>query len=63
MVPFCFEYDETFEHIFKCNAGLRVPKQLKDFTLQSFSISPSEKLLKKFGYFLDKHNKYRQEVI
>ena len=31
--PFCSEYDETFEHTFKCNAGLRVPKQLKDFTL------------------------------
>ena len=61
--PFCSEYDETFEHIFKCNAGLRVPKQLKDFTLQSFSMAPSEKLLKKLGYFLDKYNKYRQEVI
>ena len=61
--PFFSEYDETFEHIFKCNAGLRVPKQLKDFTLQSFSMAPSEKLLKKLGYFLDKYNKYRQEVI
>ena len=61
--PFCFEYDETFEHIFKCNAGLSVPKQLKDFTLQFFSKEPSEKLLKKLGYFLDKYNKYRQEVI
>ena len=39
--PFCSEYDETFEHILKCNAGLRVPKQLKDFTLQSFSMAPS----------------------
>ena len=38
--PFCSEYDERFEHIFKCNAGLRVPKQLKDFTLQSFSMEP-----------------------
>ena len=61
--PFCSEYDETFEHIFKCNAGLRVPKQLKDFTLQSFSMALSEKLLKKLGYFLDKYNKYHQEVI
>ena len=33
--PFCSEYDETFEHIFKCNVGLRVPKQLKDFTLRT----------------------------
>ena len=57
--PFCSEYDETFEHIFKCNLGLRVPKQLKDFTLQSFPMAPSEKLLKKLGYFLDKYNKYR----
>ena len=63
IVRFCSEYDETFEHIFKCNAGLRVPKQLKDFMLQSFSMAPSEKLLKKLGYFLDKYNKYRQEVI
>ena len=61
--PFCSEYDETFEHIFKCNAGLKVPKQLKDFTLQSFSMAPSEKLIKKLGYFLDKYNKYRQEVV
>ena len=61
--PFCSEYDETFEHIFKCNTGLRVPKQLKDFTLQSFSMAPSEKLLRRLGYFLDKYNKYRQEVI
>ena len=42
---------------------IRVPKQLKDFTLQSFSMAPSEKLLKKLGYFLGKYNKYRQEVI
>ena len=61
--PFCSEYDETFEHIFKCTAGLRIPKQLKDFTLQSFSMAPSEKLLEKLGYFLAKYNKYRQEVI
>ena len=63
--PFCSEYDETFEHIVKCNAELRVPKykQLKDFTSESFSMAPSEKLLKKLGYFLDKYNKYRQEVI
>ena len=61
--PFCSEYDEAFEQIFKCNAGLRVSKQLKDFTLQSFSMAPSEKLLKKLGYFLDKYNKYPQEVI
>ena len=60
--PFCSEYDETFEHIFKCNAGLRISKQLKDFTLQSFSMAPSEKLLEKSGYFLGKYNKYRQEV-
>ena len=39
--PFCSEYDERFGHIFKCNAGLRVPKQLKDLTLQSFSMVPS----------------------
>ena len=58
--PFCFEYDKTFEHIFKCNAGLRV---LKDFTSQSFSMAPSEKLLKMLRYFLGKYNKYRQEVM
>ena len=61
--PFCSDHDETFEHTFKCNAGLRIPKQLKDFMLQSFSMAPSEKLLKKLGYFLDKYNKYRQEVV
>ena len=56
--PFCSEYD-----IFKYNAGFRIPKQLKDFTLQSFSMAPSEKLLKQLKYFLGKYNKYRQEVI
>ena len=61
--PFCSEYDEALEHIFKCNAELGIPKQLKDFTLQSFSMAPSEKLLEKLGYFLGKYNKYRQEVI
>ena len=50
--PFCSEYDKTFEHIFNCNAGLRVPKQLKDFTLQSFSIAPScRKASQKVGIF------------
>ena len=50
--PFCSEYDERFEHIFKCNAGLRVPKQLKDFTLQSFSMAPScREASKKIGIF------------
>ena len=29
-----------------------IPKQLKDFTLQSFSMGPSEKRLEKLGYFL-----------
>ena len=61
--PFCSEYDETFDHIFKGNVGLRVPEQLKDFTLQSCSMASSEKLLKKLGYFLDKYNKYRLEVM
>ena len=60
---FCSEYDETFEHTFKYTAGLRIPKQLKDFTPQFFSIGPSEKLLEKLGYFLGKYSKYCQEVI
>ena len=38
--PFCPEYDETFDHIFRCTVGLRIPQQLKDFTLQSFSMGP-----------------------
>ena len=50
--PFCSEYEETFERIFKCNAGFRVPKQLKDFTLQSFSMAPScRKVSQKVGIF------------
>ena len=60
---FCSEYDKTFEHIIKYNAELRIPKQLKDFTLQSFSMALSEKLLEKFGCFLGKYNKCRQEVM
>ena len=63
LCPFCSEYDERFEHIFICSAGLRVPKQLKHFTLQSFSMAPScREASKKLGYFLDKYNKYCQEV-
>ena len=50
--PFCSEYDETFEHIFKCNAGLRVPKQLKDFTLQSFSMARQRSFSKSWDIFL-----------
>ena len=42
--PFCSEYDETFEHIFKCNAGLRTPKQLKNFTSQTFSMEAPGKV-------------------
>ena len=63
IVYYCSEYDETFEHIFKCNAGLRIPKQLKDFTLQSFSMAGSEKVFEKLGYFLGKYKNYRQEVM
>ena len=50
---------------FKCNAGLRVPRQLEDFTLKSFSMAPSEKLLEKLGYFLglDKYSKHLQKVV
>ena len=61
--PFCSEYDKTFEHVFKCSAGLRIPEQLKDFILQSFSMAPSEKLLEKLGYFLGKYKNYGQEVM
>ena len=52
LCPFCSEYYERFEHIFKCNAGLRVPKQLKDFTSQSFSMAPScKEASQKIGIF------------
>ena len=50
--PFCSEYDETFEHIFKCTAGLRLPKQLKDFTLQSFSMGLQRNSSKSWDIFL-----------
>ena len=61
--PFCSECDETFDNLFRCNAELRIPKQLKDFTLQSFSMAPSEKLLENVGYFLGKYKNYHQEVM
>ena len=63
LYPFCSEYEETFDHIFKCTTGLRIPEQLKDFILQPFSMGPSEKLLEKLGYVLRKYSKYRQEVM
>ena len=60
--PFCSEYDETFEHIFQCNPGLRVLKTAEGCKITVLLMAPSEKLLKKLGYFIGKYNKYRQEV-
>ena len=50
--PFCSEYDETFEHIFKCNEGLRVPKQLKISHYSPFQCRHQRSFLKSRDIFL-----------
>ena len=34
--PFCCVLDESFDYIFTSRFGIRVPKKIKDFRLQSF---------------------------
>ena len=62
--PFCSEYDERFEHIFN---AMQDSEYLNSWRISHYSPFQwrrhAEKLLKKLGYFLDKYNKYRQEVI
>ena len=50
--PFCSACDETFEHIFKCNAGLRVPKQLKDSRHSHFQWRRQRSFSKSWDIFL-----------
>ena len=56
--PFCCELDE-FDRIFTCRFGIRVPKEIKHFRLQSFGSEVSLPVLEKIGQFLKRYLKYR----
>ena len=60
--PFCSEYDETFEHIFKCNAGLRILKTAEGFHITVLYNGAIREAPRKIGIFFGKYKNYRQEV-
>ena len=45
--PFCCEYHETFDHIFSCGPGVRVPQSVKEsnitFIVRWHNIATTEK--------------------
>ena len=57
--PFCCVLDEPFDHIFTCRFGVRVPKEIRHFRLQSFWSEVSQPVLEKYGQFLKRYLKYR----
>ena len=61
--PFYCVLDESFDHIFTCRFGIRVPKEIKHFRLQSFGSDVSLPVLEKTGQFLKRYLKYRACLI
>ena len=61
--PFCCVLDESFDHIFTCRFGIRVPKEIRHFRLQSFGSEVSLPILEKIGQFLKRYLKYRAYLI
>ena len=55
---FCCVLDESFDHIFTCRFGIRVPKKTEHFRLQSFGSEVSLPVLEKIGQFLKRYLKY-----
>ena len=51
--PFCCMLDESFDHIFTCRFGIRVPKEIRHFRLQSFGSDVSLLVLEKIRQFLN----------
>ena len=61
--PFCKYYDETFDHIFKCNSGLFHTRCLHATELVGFCSESSILKVRKIGVFLKKYSKYRKEML
>ena len=61
--PFCKYYDETFDHIFKCNSGLFRSRCLYATELVGFCSESSIPKVRKIGIFLEKYSKYREEML
>ena len=61
--PFCKYYDETFDHIFKCNLGLFHTRCLYATELVGFCSESSIPKVRKIGDFLEKYSKYREEML
>ena len=61
--PFCKYYDETFDHIFKCNSGLFRSRCLYATELVGSSSESSIPKVWKIGIFLEKYSKYREEML
>ena len=60
--PFCCVLDESFDHIFTCRFGIRVPREIKHFRMQSFGSEIPLPVLEKIGQFLKRYLKYRAYV-
>ena len=60
---FCCVLDESFDHIFTCRFGIRAPKEIRHFRLQSFGSEVSLLFLGKIGQFLKRYLKYRAYLI
>ena len=61
--PFCCVLDESFGHMFTCRFGIRVPKEIRHFRLQSFGSEVSLPILEKIGQFLKRYLKHRAYLI
>ena len=59
---FQFQY-QSFGHMFTCRFGIRVPKEIRHFRLQSFRSEVSLPVLEKIGQFLKRYLKYRAYLI
>ena len=61
--PFCKYYDETFDHIFKCNSGLFRSRSLYATELVGFCSESSIPKVRKIGIFLEKYSRHREEML
>ena len=61
--PFCKYYDETFDHISKCNSDLFHTRCLYATELVGFCSESSIPKVRKIGVFLEKYSKYREEML
>ena len=61
--PICKDYDEAFDHIFKCNSGLFYTRCLYATELVGFCSESSIPKVRKIRVFLEKYSKYREEML